>query len=242
MAGLILFTLIAAYIILSIIVISKVYKKTKKIKNIFIALLIMTLIPTGDVIVGYPIYKYLSSKKAGVHVYETVNDVKGFYVGQKSNASEPHQPYKWYKFIDYKEKESGKYYRSYWLTNNTSKLCISPVDKASRYNKAFAEGRCIAKEEISENELSRWKVVEEHINHKVIPLVHIRKVTTMQIIDRETNTVMGQTDDYIYGQGWLLGVISWVGTGSRNWTSYLGHDFYHKRELLQRTLTPIEEK
>ena len=72
--------------------------------------------------------------------------------------------------------------------------------------------------------------------------MHIRKVTTRQIIDRETNTVMGQTDDYIYGQGWLLGVISSVTTSSRNWTSYLGHDFYYERELLQKTLTPIEEK
>ena len=242
MSGLILFALIVGYIILSIAIISKVYKKTKKLKNMFIAMLIMTLIPTGDVIVGYPIYKYLSSKKAGVHVYETVDNVEGFYVGQKSNKYEPYQPYKWYKFIDYQEKESGKYYRSYWLNNNTSKLCVSPADKGIRYKKSFEEGRCIVKEEISENKVSRWEVIEEHINHKVIPMVHIRKVTTRQIIDREKNTIMGQTDDYIYGQGWLMGVISWVTTGSRNWTSYLGHDFYYERELLQRTLTPIEEK
>jgi hypothetical protein len=43
----------------------------------------MLLIPTWDIVLGYPIYKFLCWKDAGVHVYKTVGNVEGFYVGEE---------------------------------------------------------------------------------------------------------------------------------------------------------------
>ena len=57
-----------------------------------------------------------------------MENVEGFYVGEKSKDHSSPEPYKGYRYVDYKEKESGKYYRNSWLDNNTSELCV-PVCK-----------------------------------------------------------------------------------------------------------------
>ena len=117
MIGLLMIITIVIYILISIFIIQMVYKKFNTKKSKYIATVIMILIPTWDVIIGYPIYKLLCWNSAGIHIYKTVDNVEGFYVGEKNIAYEPHEAYDGYKYIDYKEMHfstpTGKYYRSY---------------------------------------------------------------------------------------------------------------------------------
>ncbi|MDT8339100.1 MAG: hypothetical protein RQ763_07865, partial [Sulfurimonas sp.] len=70
----------------------------KHIKRIIF--IVWFLIPTWDVIIGYPIYKFLCATQAGVKIYKTVDNVEGFYVGEKRKEFEPYEPYEGYKYID----------------------------------------------------------------------------------------------------------------------------------------------
>lgn len=215
MIGLLVLAVLAGYIILSIIVISVVYKKTKNIKKMFIALAIMILIPTWDVIIGYPIYKFLCWTSAGVHIYKTVDNVEGFYVGEQQNQYEPVKPYDGYKYVDYKEmdfsKPTGKYYRSYWLDSNSSKECIKPRYPDSpydEYTKAFKQGKCIVKEEMAESEVSRWEYDTNRNIHKVVvPIVKIEK-TVVAIRDRNQNQNIAENIRYNLDQNWVIGIMN----------------------------------
>ncbi len=192
------------YFVLSKYIIKNTYEKygTKKAK--YIATAIMVLIPTWDIVLGYPIYAYLCLTKAGVHIYKTVDNVDGFYVGEL-DANYPYSPYKGYRYMDYKGEKSDKYYRNYWIDNNTSDLCILPgKQRYGSYAEAFKQGKCIAKEEIAESEVSQWKLEGYKIGSETrIPIFNIHRVVSFQLIDRKTNAVAGELIEYSWGGGWV---------------------------------------
>ena len=86
MIGLMVVGVIVGYIFLAKFIVTKVYEKTKSLKKKYIALAIVILIPTWDAILGLPIYLYLCKYHAGVKIYQTVDNVEGFYVGEEIKA------------------------------------------------------------------------------------------------------------------------------------------------------------
>ncbi len=160
MIGLSVIAVIFGYIFLSKFIVKRVHK-SYGIKKANIALIIMILIPTWDVILGFLIYAYLCLFEAGPKIYKTVDNVEGFYVGEKDIAGQPYEPYYGYRYIDYQEVRNsqltGKYYRSYWADywkdRNASNLCVYPSYPNSLshpYTKVFNNGKCIiVKEKIS---------------------------------------------------------------------------------------------
>lgn len=248
MIGLIIVAIFAGYIILSIVVISVVYKKTKNIKKMFIALAIMILIPTWDVIIGYPIYKFLCWSNAGVKIYKTVDNVEGFYVGEQRKEFEPYEPYDGYRYIDYKEiinnKPTGKYYRSYWIDSNTSEECIRPRYPDSpydEYTKAFRSGKCIAEKEITEGEVSRWEFAGYKIGSETeIPILNINRVISFKFFDKRSKATLGELVEYSWGVGWVRNLLGYFigGSGSGFGCSGIGKTNYE--ELYIKILKPKE--
>lgn len=209
MEGLIILSIIYGYIFLSKFIINKVYKTygTKKAKNI--ALAIMILIPTWDIILGYPIYKYLCWTKAGVHIYKTIDNVEGFYIGEHSRRYEPYKPYKGYRYVDYKEKESGKYYRSYWVDNNISKDCVPyGIYKFGDYANAFYHGKCIVKKEIPESEVTAlWEISKKEIHDYNFLYLKITSVH-VEVIDPRTKDKYFTIKDYMVDKSWITGALN----------------------------------
>ena len=220
MIALMMFGALLIYILLSIFVVWLSYKIFKTKKALFIALIIMILIPTWDVIIGKPIYNYLCKHKAGVHIYKTVDNVEGFYIGEQRKEWEPHEPYKGYKFVDYKEKESDKYYRSYWIDNNTSKDCV-PIGKdfwskdGKLYSYWFHSGKCIVKKEIPEGEVSRWEMYfgKYEILYK-IPILKFKIYRIIKYKDRKSGELMADAIRVWWQGGWVYGILSSIEVGS----------------------------
>lgn len=215
MIGLMVVGVIVGYVLLSKFIVTKVLQE-HGLKKANIALAIMILIPTWDVILGYPIYAYLCLTKAGVHIYKTVDNVEGFYVGEKDAQYEPYEPYKGYKYIEYQEvrhqKPTGKYYRSYWVNfwedTQYSQLCVSPRRDNDEYAKAVKSGHCIVKEEISEGEVSRWEWnYSKNIRKKIVPIVNIF-INISVIYDRKNNVNIAESIRYSLDQNWLIGIMN----------------------------------
>lgn len=217
MLGLMIVGAFAAYVYLAIKITKYIRKKTNSVKLTFLSTITFILIPTWDVIIGYPVWqKY--KKESGVKIYKTVNNVEGFYIGEQSREHEPCYPYAGYKYIEYKETESGKYFRSYHLDNNTSKLCVPPSEiyKYGRYNKEFANGKCIAKQEIKENEVSRWLLstnfggnyIEGSKEEIVSPFFGITHKIVLVVIDRSNNEKLGRWDYFWWQAGWVSKLLA----------------------------------
>jgi len=241
MIGLMVMGVFLAYILLSLFIVWMAYKVFKTKKALFIALLIMILIPTWDVIIGKPIYNYLCKNKAGVHIYKTVDNVEGFYIGERSKRYEPYEPYEGYKYVDYKEKESGKYYRSYWVDNNTSKNCV-PIGKAKYgdYAKAFHHGKCIVKKEISERDVSRWDISWNKKEYtKIFPL-NLKIVKVGLIKDSITNETLSEQFTIDWNGGWVYGILSSIERGHPE-NIFCGIDYSNVFELEYKTLKSKKE-
>ena len=209
MIGLSILAVIFGYIFLSKFIVTKVYK-SYGVKKANIALAIMILIPTWDVILGFPIYAYLCMTQSGVKIYKTVDNVEGFYVGEL-DVNYPYAPYKGYQYKDYKGEKSDKYYRNYWINNNTSDLCI-PVGKYlyGDYAKAFKQGRCVAREEIAESEVSQWEYKGGIETTAFIPFLGISKSVSQKIIDRRKGEVLSEIIEYPWDQGWLISSTNYI--------------------------------
>ena len=244
MIGILFFGVIIGYIFLVKFAVTKIYEYTgeKIVRNI--ALAIFLLIPTWDIIIGYPIYKVLCWTNAGVHIYKTVDDVEGFYVGKRDSKFEPHEPYEGYKYIDYKEmnhyKPTGKYYRSYWINSNTSKDCVKPryPDSPNRkYTKAFKSGKCIVKKEISVSELSQWEYdLSKNINKNVVPIVGISMYIVV-IKDKINNKIIAKNISYRLSNNWFLGFLRNITISKGKWASCGG-----KKSMLNETLKIKKEE
>ncbi|PHQ88537.1 MAG: hypothetical protein COB42_08635 [Sulfurimonas sp.] len=225
MIGLMFILIVLAYIALSIVIVSKVYKKFATKKSKYIAIAIMVLIPTWDVILGFPVFAYLCVFESGTKIYKSVDNVEGFYVGDRDSKFEPHEPYKGYKYIEYKEmnyyKPTEKYYRSYWLDNNTSILCINPNPKLpnSAYSHKFRSGKCIAKEEISRDLLSRWEVGWANEESKVV-ILGISFIKGNIIQDINTNNILAEDYKVRWSGGWINSLISGIPNARLKFTSH----------------------
>lgn len=215
------FVLIYPFLLLIALFITSRFTKTTKAKLIVFA--VWSLIPTWDVIIGYPIYWYLCKYESGMKIYKTVDNVEGFYVGEKSKEYEPYEPYAGYRFIDYKEKVTGKYYHSYWIDSNTSNLCIPIGDDAwvgqgKLYSAAFKQGKCIVKEEIKVEEASRlWfdsDSMDRQTKLRIIPLLNFTHYIPLLIQDTTSSQKLGQLDYFWWNGGWLYGFISSIEVGS----------------------------
>jgi hypothetical protein len=223
MAGLLILAVIGVYVFLSKFIIKKVYEKKQSVKMKYIALAVMVLIPTWDVVLGYPIYAYLCLTKAGVHIYKTVDNVEGFYVGEKDAEYEPYEPYKGYKYIEYQEvkhqKPTGKYYRSYWVNfwedTNAAKNCVPSVHNYGDYAEAIKRGQCIVKEEIMEKEVSQWDTSFDNISMDsfIIPLLDIDLIQNAHIKNRITNETLSEDYSVYFNGIWILGYITSISTG-----------------------------
>lgn len=214
MIGLMVVGVIVGYVLLSKFIVTKVLQ-LYGLKKANIALAIMILIPTWDVILGAPIYAYLCLFESGVKIYKTVDNVEGFYVGEKNVQYEPYEPYKGYRYIEYQEvkhqKPTGKYYRSYWVNfwedTNTSQNCVPPRCDDD-YAKAVKKGHCIVKEEIAESEVSRWEWdYYKSIRKKIVPIVNIFINKTV-IHDRKNNVNIAESICYSLDQNWVIGIMN----------------------------------
>ena len=115
MLGLMVLVVLILYILLSRFIVRLTYKKTGSLIKKRIALAVMILIPTWDIIIGYPIFWYLCTFESGMKIYKTVDNVEGFYVGDKRGKYEPISPRKGFRYVDYRDDRDDNYYRSYWF-------------------------------------------------------------------------------------------------------------------------------
>lgn len=243
MIGIIVIGVIVGYILLSKFIVTKVLQ-SYGLKKANIALAIMILIPTWDVILGFPIYAYLCMFESGTKIYKTVDNVEGFYVGKKSLSDEPIEPYKGYKFIEYKEMDfsrpTGKYYRSYWADywydKKIADMCVYPLhpnNTAYSYTEAFNKGKCIVKEEIAEGEVSRWEVKYSSLKEIDISFLGIEKIQSIYIVDRLEKKRLSERK-YIW---WKAGyVIGYLLTGSSSHLTPRGFICDSQGNLLNQTL------
>jgi hypothetical protein len=238
MIGFTILVVIALYWWLASTIVGKVYAKTQSLTKKRIAIAIFILIPTWDVILGFPIYAYLCMTQSGTKIYKTVDNVEGFYVG-KLDSNHPYPPRQGYRYMDYKDEKSGKYYRNYWLDNNTSELCI-PVGiyRYSDYAKAFKEGKCIGKKEIKESEVSRWDTSNQINNDTTLVPYYLEK-WTVKIMDKSTGKPLAELINYHYGQGWVAIVFSSLVQYAR-WTKCSLQKSY--QDVLLETLKPKKQE
>ncbi len=239
MIGLSILVVIVLYWWLAKTVVNKVYANTQSLTKKRIAITIFILIPTWDVILGFPIYAYLCITKAGVYIYKTVDNVEGFYIGEQSNdvsvANNLLDVYNKYHFIDYKYKNNGKYYRAYWVDNNISANCIDYGKyKYSVYAEAFRHGRCVVSDEIKENEVSRWEIGQQ-VNDETIIIPNYITRWTARIIDNNSHKPLAELVNYYYGEGWVAIAFSSVAQYAR-WTHCSLQKSYNS--MLLETLKP----
>ncbi|PHQ88539.1 MAG: hypothetical protein COB42_08645 [Sulfurimonas sp.] len=253
MIGLMFILIVLAYIALSIVIVSKVYKKFTTKKSKYIAIAIMVLIPTWDVVLGFPVFAYLCVFESETKIYKSVDNVEGFYIGKYESNNDkynPLEPYKGYKYIEYQEtnnkKITGKYFRNYWLDNNTSTLCVNPKPKLpnSAYTHKFRSGKCIAKEEISRDLLSRWEVDGFY---KKIELVFLGILFTEASLIRDRFSGETLLKDYSarWSGGWVNSLISGIPTASLRFTGHsVSCSFKNlgSRERLNKTLKTKKEE
>jgi hypothetical protein len=222
MIGLMILAVVSGYILFSKFIIDKVYKSygTKKAKNI--ALAIMILIPTWDIVLGYPIYKLLCWTSAGVHIYKSVDNVEGFYIGDWRSdgySKVPPRPYKGYRFVDYREirggKPTGKYFRTIWMDANETDECITGIGYPNEYNKKLAQsGKCIVKKEIPEGEVSRLEFNNDWIDEFILPGIDIKMVSSARVIKRIDKIILSELIRIVWKGGWVYGILSSIPVGN----------------------------
>lgn len=221
MIALFMLIAIAFYFTLSFFIVIAVYKifGTKKARHIAIA--VMILIPTWDVILGYPIYKLLCWTSAGVQIYKTVDNVEGFYVGEKNKYGNPAivLPYTGYDFIDYKDGKNGMYYQNRWIDTNTSRECV-PYKGAwnHNYTEAFKKGKCIVKKEISESEVSRWEYIKKSKSKTTTSssFLSMKIDSTISLVDTKKKELLSEVVSVVWKGGWIYGFLASIPV-SDNW-------------------------
>lgn len=238
MAGLAVLFIIFLYVFIGRTILDKVQKKYKTEKSSLITLALIILIPTWDVILGFPIYASLCLFQSGPKIYKTVDNVEGYYIGEVSEHD--YRPLLFeedYRYIDYKLKSNGKYYRSYWLKDNTSELCIQPdhpYNSPQTYSAKFRNGQCVAVEQIRENDVSKWEVVYGG-ESKYIPIIRIKYGAGKTIRERESGKILGKQNSASWCGGWVnssLSIIVGRGYGCYGSTS-CGRELTTKSLIMQ---------
>jgi len=207
MIGLMMLTAATIYGLFARFVVRRVYAGTGSVKMKWIAIAVFWLIPTWDIILGYPIYLYLCHFKAGVKIYRTVDNVEGIYVGEKNaymSAYNLYPGFERYRYIDYKDQNTPKYFRLYWLENNTDKNCLPTNHKYDWYADVLKTGRCIARKEIPEEQVSRWGYFHDSFNNEdLLGILNFTRENTIVAKDIRTGERLGETICYAWEVGWL---------------------------------------
>ncbi len=200
----------AIYLLLGLLVIVLVAKSTK---GRIIGIIILALIPTWDVIIGYPTFWYLCKFKSGVKIYKTVENVEGFYAGEWDKRSTPRMPDKNYKYIDYQVKETGEFFRSYWLDDTTSEDCYKPKKKDEyKYKKSFhQEVPCFSVKLLLPEEVSRYEVHRFDEGEKILPFMQLKKYRRQKIADRHVSKILAEDVGFFWNRGWLRATLLNVG-------------------------------
>ncbi len=220
MIGLGILVVIVSYVWLSKTIVNKVYMATKSLIKKRIAIAIFILIPSWDIIIGYPIYKYLCMTQVGVKIYKNVDNVEGFYVGEdlSTYGNIPPLPYRGYRYIDYKNRttnaEPYKYYRVSWVDANTTQECIQIGNASSEYNlNLYKRGKCIIKEEIKESEMSQWEYIEQSNMLSKIDFINMRLDSTFSIVSTKNQAKIAEVVRVVWQGGWLYGFLSSIPVG-----------------------------
>lgn len=213
--GLILLIVIIGYVFLARFIVKKVYEQTEKklVKNV--ALAIFVLIPTWDVMLGYPIYTYLCIFESGAKIYKTVDNIDGFYMGEdySTYSNMPPLPYEGYNFIEYKKKKNQKsknYYRVSWVDANNTNECIQIGNASSEYNlNLYKQGKCIVEKEIAESEVSELWSLKKEVDHYMFFYLNIYRVHFV-IENRKNHKKYFTVTDYFVDKSWMtaLNIVS----------------------------------
>ncbi len=134
MIGLTILGGIALYLWLTTTIVGKVYSKTQSITKKRIAIAIFILIPTWDVILGYPIYWYLCATQSGAKIYKTVDNVNDICVGEllkNNNSMEP--SYRCCEFISYQYNQNGECISEKWIPKNDVLLVLDINRKITHF-------------------------------------------------------------------------------------------------------------
>ena len=213
MAGLAFIFIVCIYLYVGFYILDKVQKKYQTKKTSLITLALIILIPTWDVILGFPIYASLCLFQSGPKIYKTVDNVEGYYIGEVSKHSINYLLFEEdYKYKDYKLKSNGKYYRSYWLDNNISELCIKPdYSRSPRglYPTKFRNAQCIAVKEISKNNISKWEVTNSG-ESTYIPIIRIKYGSGKTIYERKTGEIFGKNNYVTWCASWVSGSLGFI--------------------------------
>ncbi|AGF79752.1 hypothetical protein UWK_03225 [Desulfocapsa sulfexigens DSM 10523] len=197
----------AIYLLLGLLVIVLVAKSTK---GRIIGIIILALIPSWDVIIGYPTFWYFCKFKSGMKIYKTVENVEGFYVGELRIKRTPRMPNKNYKYIDYQVEETGEFFRSYWLNDASSEGCYKPKKKDEyKFKESFdQEIPCFAVKPLQPDEVSRYEVAyQPNKDQRILAIPTIDKFIYTEINDRHHNETLGIRVMYRWNRGWLRATL-----------------------------------
>ncbi len=202
MAGLAFIFIVFIYVFVGSLIFKKVQYEYQRKNTSFITPAIIILILTWDVILGFPIYLSYCLFQSGSKIYKTVDNVEGYYIGEVSKHNYRTLLFEEdYKYKDYKLKSNGKYYRTYWLDNNTSESCIQPGPRGL-YTTKFGNGQCVAIEQISEENVSKWEFVNGG-EKTYIPVIRISYGSERTIRERKTGEILGKRNSVRWCGGWV---------------------------------------
>ncbi len=194
------------YVLLARFITKLVFKKTERLLYKRLAVAFFVLLPTWDVIIGFPVFWYLCKFHSGVEIYETVDDVDGYYVGEQHKLLQPIMPADGYKYVDYTLKYSDAFFRSKWLDNSTDPSCYQPTARfvTPAYKNIFKSGKCVSVTQILEKDISRYEVITAGDHHaQVVPFLKIEKIVSPIIIDRQKNKKLAKIVLFRWDQGWV---------------------------------------
>lgn len=233
MIGLLVLFGAAIYLLIGLLVIVLVAKSTK---GRIIGIVILALIPTWDVIIGYPTFWYLCKFRSGVKIYKTVENVEGFYVGGWDKRSTPRMPDKSYKYTDYKIEGTDQYYRSYWLDDTASEDCYKPKKEDEyKYKDTFhQEVPCFAVLPLQPEEVSRYEVHRFDEGEKILPFMQLKKYRRQKIADRYVSKTLAEDIGFFWNRGWLRATLLNV-SGSKGILCPYGID---SKTMITDTLKP----
>jgi len=248
MIAFMLLTAVTAYCLFARFVVRMVYADTGSKRSKWIAIGIFWLIPFGDVLLGYPVYWYLCHFKAGVKIYRTVDNVEGGYVGEKNPMFDDFRytefhGYEKYRYLDYRNEKTGRYYRLYW-SKKGDPLCMPPKYPGDPYDWYAAidkTGRCIAKKEIPDGQVSRWgyyngrRLKDNPPDEKFGGILSFEKEYIVTVVDRINREKLAEGIDYWWSGGWLY---LWLSSLSPGKGIYCHGDDYSPYDIAYIVLKP----
>lgn len=182
---------ILAYLILLGIALYVTSKITKNKKANIVVIGLWLIAPAWDLFLGYPVYYYLNKYQSGIKIYKKIDHAEGFYVGEKNWECAPDRPFNGYRYIDYKDKQSGRYYRKYWLDRNSSNH--------------------IGTIEIDRSAVSTYCLYDDAVHQHdsfLLSLLNITQPAALFIKNKCQNQELGELDTYKWGGSWIARMFS----------------------------------